>query len=206
MARPFLDDEAKKALREAAEAVEAASSAELVIAVRPRSGSYLGADLLAGIVAGVASLAFLLFSPWTFALHWFVIDPLVVGLLAGLAASRSSKLRRWLTSRALRRARVERAARATFVERGIHRTRGRTGILLYISTLERDAEVVVDTGVEPLAATAAWQRAVGEIVEGVRRKETGVQLAPRVRALAEIVAPVLVRQVDDVDELTEEIC
>ena len=54
MAKPFLTPESKAALAQAARGVEACSSAELVVAVRPRTGSYLHADLLAGIVAGIA--------------------------------------------------------------------------------------------------------------------------------------------------------
>jgi putative membrane protein len=205
MAKPFLTEEAKKALREAAEGVEACCSAELVVAVRPRSGSYRDADLAAAILAGLAALTFLLFSPWPFRLVWFLIDPAVAGALAALACSRSSTLRRLLTSPAARRERVERAARATFVDRRIHATTGRTGILLYFSVLEREAEAVADLGVEPLTRTAGWRQAVGAIQEAVRRGATGVEIAPLVRALGAVLAPALVRRADDVDELADEV-
>ena len=62
-------------------------SAELVIAVRPRTGSYLHADLIFGILVGLAALAVLLFSPWIFAPVWFLIDPLLIG-----AAGRARRL------------------------------------------------------------------------------------------------------------------
>jgi len=205
MARPFLTDEAKQALREAAEGVEACCSAELVVAVRPRSGSYRDADLLAAILAGLAALTFLLFSPWPFRLAWFLVDPAVAGALAALACSRSPALRRLLTSAGERRERVRKAARATFVERRIHSTAGRTGILLYFSVLEREAEPVVDLGVEPLTATEGWRQAVGALQEAVRRGATGVEVAPLVRALGAVLSPVLVRRDDDVDELTDEV-
>ena len=75
MAKPFLNNESKAALSAAVSAVEAASSAELVIAVRPRTGSYLHADLGFGILVGFAALAVLLFSPWIFAPVWVLVDP-----------------------------------------------------------------------------------------------------------------------------------
>lgn len=206
MARPFLTDEAKRALGEAVRTVEAGSSAELVVAVRARSGSYLPADLTAGILVGLASLAFLLFSRWEFDLLWFVVDPALAGLLGGWISSRSSLVRRLLTPRQTRRRQVETAARATFLERRVHGTAGRTGFLLYISVLEREAAVVVDTGVEPLAASESWKRAVAEIEAAVRRGEDGVAVAERVKGLAELVAPALVRRADDVDELANEVC
>ena len=206
MAKPFLTDESKKALSEAVAAVEAQSSAELVLAVRERSGSYLHADLLVGIAAGVATLAALLYSPWEFALIWFLIDPVVIGALAGLLASRVPALRRLLTHEGARRSRVETAARDTFVEKRLHRTTGRTGILLYISLLEREVAAVVDLGCESLAATDAWAREIAAIREEVRRGMGGNAVAETIRALAPVLAPALERGAEDVNELPDEVC
>lgn len=206
MANPFLTDESKAALAEAVRAVESCSSAELVVAVRPRSGSYLHADLISGILAGLAALAILLYSRWEFELFWFLIDPVLAGALAGLAASRSTVLRRAFTRREARRQRVETAARSTFVERRIHRTAGRTGILLYISVLEREAAMVFDAGVEALAATDAWRKAVGEIEATVQSGADGIAVAKRIRGLAELLSPSLQRSAADVDELSNEVC
>jgi putative membrane protein len=205
MSRPFLTDEAKRALTGAVETVEARSSAELVIAVRPRSDSYLHADLIVAAAVALAALAFLLFSPWSFALPWFVIDPLVAGLLGGLLAARSPALRRALTPAAERRRRVETAARAAFVEKGIHRTARRSGMLLYVSLLERETALVVDVGVEPLAATESWKRAVAEIEAAVRRGAGGAAVAEAVCGLALLLAAALARAADDVNELPDEV-
>ena len=150
MGKPFLTDEAKKALTEAVQEVEASTSAELVVAIRARSGSYLHADLIAGIAVGLAALAFL--------------------------------------------------------EKRVHGTAGRTGFLLYVSVLEREAVVVTDLGLEALAATESWQQAIGAIEAGVREGEDGVRIAERVRALAHICGPALPRAHDDIDELANEVC
>jgi putative membrane protein len=206
MAKPFLTDESKTALSAAVRAVESCSSAELVIAVRPRTGSYLHADLIWGILAGLAALAVLLYSHWIFAPVWFLVDPLVLGALTGLATSRSARLRRAFTPWRRRRQRVETAARSTFVERRVHGTTGRTGILLYVSVLEREAAFVVDAGVEALAATDGWKAAAREIETAVRNKEDGVAVAERIRGLAPLLGPALIRGENDVDELPDEVC
>jgi putative membrane protein len=206
MARPFLTPESKTAFAAAVRAVESCSSAELVIAVRPRTGSYLHADLLAGLLAGFAALAVLLFSPWVFAPLWVLLDPLLIGALTGLAVSWSTGLRRLLTPYAWRRRRVETAARATFVERRVHGTTGRTGILLYVSVLEREAALVADTGVEALAATAGWKNAVEGLERAVRAREDGVAVAARIRGLSTLLSSALARGADDVNELPDEVC
>jgi putative membrane protein len=106
----------------------------------------------------------------------------------------------------MRRRRIETAARSTFVERRVHGTAGRTGILLYVSVLEREAALVVDVGVEALAAMDGWKTAVGEIERAVRNKEDGVAVAARLRGLSTLLSSALVRGADDVNELPDEVC
>lgn len=206
MRGPFLTDEAKRAFTAAVRAFEGACGAELVVAVHPQSGPYLDADLKAGIAAGLSVLAVLLFSPWPFPLAYFLIDPVIVGGLAALAASRSRTLRRLLTPRRERRRRVAVAARAVFVDKDVHRTRARNGILLYLSLLERDVEAVADVAVEALAAGDAWRRALDEIGAALAAGERGVALAGRVGALAAALAPALPGGAGDADELPDEVC
>jgi putative membrane protein len=205
MAKPFLTEAAKQALTDAVRDVESRSSAEVVVAVRARSGHYLHADLLAGVAVAVAVLLGLLFSPWPFDLLWFVVDPLLAGALGAFATSRLPGVRRALTLWRVRRRQVETAARATFVEKGIHRTTGRTGLLVYVSLLEHEAVVVHDLGIETLATTEGWRLCVEEIEEAVRRGEDGAMIAALLRELGDLLAPALVRSAEDVDELANEV-
>jgi putative membrane protein len=206
MANLFLSDESKAAFSAAVRTVEGASSAELVVAVRHRSGSYLHVDFAVGILAGLATLAVLLYSAWSFELIWFLVDPVVVGALAVLGFSHSPLLIRTFTRRARRRGWVETAARSVFVERRVHSTTRRTGILLYLSLLEREAVLVVDLAVEALTATDAWRAAVGEIEGAMRRGASGVEMAAKMSGLAAVLGPVLPRGENDVDELPNEVC
>ncbi|MFP5289000.1 MAG: hypothetical protein ACLGI9_24900 [Thermoanaerobaculia bacterium] len=205
MGKPFLTEEAKKALTEAVREVEACTSAELMVAVRARSGSYLHADLIAGILVALAALAFLLFSEIEFGLLAFIVDTVIAGLLGGLIASRFPGLRRLLTRPAVRRRLAETAARSLFVEKRVHGTAGRTGFLLYVSVLEREAVVVTDVGLEALAATEPWGKVIAGIEDGVRRGEDGIRVAERVRGFASVCGPALPRAHDDVDELANEV-
>ncbi|HEV7786817.1 MAG TPA: hypothetical protein VGQ28_15840 [Thermoanaerobaculia bacterium] len=206
MAKLFLTGESKAAFSAAVRTVEAASSAELVVAVRQRSGSYLHVGLAVGILAGLAALAVLLFSSWDFELIWFLVDPVLAGVIAGLVFSRSPLLSRAFTRRTARRGRVETAARSVFVERRVHSTSGRTGILLYLSLLEREAVLVVDLAVEALAASDAWRAAADEIESAMRRGASGLEVAAKVSSLAAVLGPALPRSENDVDELPNEVC
>ncbi|KIG15977.1 hypothetical protein DB30_05031 [Enhygromyxa salina] len=201
----FSSEEDKSALVAAIKAVEARTSAELVICVRRQSASYLHADLLAGIVAATATLACLLYLPVNFGLHTFLIDPVVIGLAVGLLSSRALTLRRWLTRGSVRSHNVSQAAHATFFAKGIRRTTEAIGILLYISRLEGRAEVIIDDGVARAVPASDWRAAV-EVIQGLVRTgaETRV-VCKAIVALADVLEPCLPRSEDDVNELSDEV-
>lgn len=201
----FLSHEAVDTLTGAIKAVEARSSAEVVITVKARSGRYSHVGLTCGVAAAFAALAFLIYSPWAFSTWSMLLDPLVVGLLAALACRKSATLARLLTPAAARKERVVEAARATFFAKGMRHTSGRTGVLIYVSLLERRAVVLPDSGVTTAAPAGAWDDAVAAIERAVAAGEDGVAVAQRVRALGDVLEPVLPRAEDDVNELPDEV-
>ena len=88
---------------------EARTAAELVVVVEPRAGHYLHVGVVFGALAAVLGLAFLLYGEQSFALHWFIVDPVLVGLLAGWLGSGWSPIERALTPARRRAAGVLRA-------------------------------------------------------------------------------------------------
>lgn len=201
----FFADDGKAALKRAIEAFEAGTSAELVIAVRPRSDRYAHAPAAVGALVGLASLAFLLYGEPSFGLHWFLVDPALVGLLAAWLARDSAAAARLLTPASWRREAVERAARASFVEHGVSETSGRTGVFVYVSLAERAAVVLVDVGVRCAVPQGPWARATAALAAAVAGGAGARELAPKIAALAELCADALPRAEDDVNELPDEV-
>lgn len=205
MAHRFLTEAGRVAVREAVAAIEAGSSAEVVVAVRGSSGGYLAADLGVGAGVALATLGFLLFSPWGFSTWALLVDPLVAGAAAVWLSSRLPALRRAVVPAGVRGRWARRAARATFVERGVHHTRGRTGLLVYVGLVEREVLLIPDGAVEralPAAALAAAERGLGEVL---RAGGTLVELAAALAAMAAPLALALPRALDDVNELADEV-
>ena len=204
MAR-FLDDGAKAALTAAARSVEERSSAEVVIAVRGRSSTYRQVDVAVGALAAYAALGFILFSPWPFDVWWIFIDPLLAGVGGALLAAPFPAVRRALTAPATRRRAVETAACAAFLEKRVGETRDRTGLLVYVSLLERGASVVADRGIRDAVDAKAWAQGVAAIDAAVARCEKGEAVAARIAALGEVLARALPRRAGDVNELSDEV-
>lgn len=196
----YLTEASKRALTAAVAGIEDKSSAEVVVAVRARSGSMLHADLAAGALSALATLAFLLFSPFAFSLAAILFDTAFLFALGAFVASRSPALRFHLTPRRLRQQNVARAARAEFFDAHIADTRGRTGILVYVAQTERMAEVLADRGVREALDVATWDARVHQIRAAAEARD-GVALAQAIAALGEPLASCLPRAHDDIDEL-----
>ena len=201
----FLRADGKAALSRAIVAFEARTAAELVIVIEPRAGHYLHVPLAFASLAALAALAFLLYGEPSFALHWFLIDPVVLGLAVGWLASSWGPLERLVTPAALRERWVLRAARAAFVARGVADTRGRTGVLLYVGVSERRAVVLADLGVRRAAPAEPWARATAAIDQAVARGEPASALPPLILALADLCSDCLPRHDDDENELSDEV-
>ncbi len=199
----FVDDAARAAFGEAVRAIERESAAEAVVTVRRQSASWVHAHILVGCVGAVIAHAFMLYSDHPFALLSLLIDPIVAGVLVGLASTVVLGVKRWLTPRRALRKAVQTAARAAFYDKGIRRTRGQTGLLLYISIAEQMAEVVIDDAVDAATPAAEWARAVAEIDQAVARG--GVATARAFAALAPALAAALPRSPDDVNELSDDL-
>lgn len=203
MASKFLDAAARTAFSRAIEAIEQGSAAEVVVAVRRRSAAYLHANVAIGVVIAVAGQAAMLFSDHVFALTSILVDPFVVGGVAGAVVELLPAVKRLLSPRGMRQREVLRAARAAFVERGVHKTRDRSGILVYISWLEREVAVVVDAGIEralPAEIRADAVRSLTDAISG-----GGAAVARQLERFAPAIAAAMPRRDDDVNELPDAI-
>ncbi|MDB4959026.1 MAG: hypothetical protein JWO36_6595 [Myxococcales bacterium] len=203
MAARFLDEAARSAFTRAIEAVENASAAEVVVAVRRRSATYRHANAVAGVLVAFAGLATMLYAAQPFQLSSILVDPFVVGLLAAATVELMPQVKRWLSPLAMRRGHVQRAARATFIERGVHNTTGRSGMLVYISWLERQVALVVDSGLARALPVGFVEGTEAELSRAMRAG--GTEVARLVEALAAPMAKAMPHRDDDVNELPDAI-
>ena len=105
----------------------------------------------------------------------------------------------------VKRARGREAAAREFVARGLTRTRGRTGVLIYVAQAERYAEVIADKGIADRVDQAVWRATIEELVTALRdgRHADGLVAAVgRVGAILAEHAPILA---DDADELPNKV-
>ena len=200
----FFSDEAKRASAASVRKVEAQTSAEVVVAVRKRSGKY--GVLAYHFGAGLALLVVLclLLSPELYSVEAIALNGLLAFALGAIAAANFDTLLRLVSRSATLSQNVNQAARAAFYDLGISRTSGRSGILVYVSLFERRCAVLPDLGIDPARFEPAWLGASRSLEEAVKRRDLKA-FRDALESLGPVLGGPYPRSEDDVNELPDEV-
>jgi putative membrane protein len=112
-------------------------------------------------------------------------------------------LRMALTPSSTKTRRVRRRAVELFRAGTEKRTKGRTGILLYLSLLERRAEIVADEAIHSKVEPDAWGEAMAALVDEVKAGRPGEGMALAVARIGEVLAQCLPPTLDNPNELPD---
>lgn len=148
--------------------IERDTAAEIVVVAAARSAPYIGAAALVGAAAAWLAVAGCLLMGVVPGVDWLLVELPVVGGLVGWWVHRTPALMRALLPPPRTEASVKQAAAAAFTEELVHGTRQRTGLLVYISGLEKKVCLIADGGIEAVVPPGEWdalpwcRHAVGE--------------------------------------------
>jgi putative membrane protein len=183
---------------EAIRDAESRTAGEIVVVVAARASGYRS------IALGYALLGALV-TPWPLirmtqlpASRIFLIQLAVAAALALLFLWPT--LRFALTPRIIKCIRGREMAAREFAARGLARTRGRTGVLLFVAAAEHYAEVVADEGIAARVDERAWRDIITALVETIRAGRAPDGLVSAVRRIGVILAE-HVPPSDEADEL-----
>jgi putative membrane protein len=195
----FFTGAARQRVTEAVVDVESRTAAELVVFVRRASNTWRQVDLAVGATVAFGVLLLLLFHPRPIAVEAMPIDVVLAFLGGAVLCANIAPFKRVLLPHKRVTAQVRALAREAFVDQGVSRTRGRTGILVYVSTFERRVELVADIGVDP--------KLVDDAVAALTRSIAGgpdlEAFLAALRSLGPALSVSLPRAADDVNELPD---
>jgi len=203
------------AVREA----EKKTSAEIAGAIIRESNDYARYELLGAIIAGLVFFTGMtVFTPsleaWMQTLTWTYSPVLLVAAIgfstflviaATYFLANLAPIDRWIVPQRVMGERVRRRAMRHFLESGVHRTRERNGLLIFVSLLERRIEIVADIGIADRVPRSTWEKVVRELGEGLRRGEPGEALARAVTQCGDILADHFPPRSDDINELSNQV-
>lgn len=199
------DPKTKQRIEDLVREIEAQSSAEIVVSVKPFSGDYRAADLIFGALVALVGLCVYVYAPIEFTDDLAPPSIVLLFLAAFACSARVPAIRRWLTPNAIQAAYTRAAAREVFVDQNISCTRDRTGILIYVSTFERRLEVVPDIGILRRENDGQPGMLIRNIENVITRGGTLDAFEQAVRELGTWLADSLPPRIDDTNELADEV-
>jgi putative membrane protein len=190
----FMTAAAEAAFKEAIDAIEAVSSAEVVVAVVPRLRRWLIGHVIVGALLMFGVLAFELFSEdYEFELWSIAVTPLMTLVIGMLLVEVIAPLERLLTPRSVTDGFLREAGHAAFYAHGVHNTKGRSGVLVLVAVHEQRVMLVGDLAVVEHVNLAKHQEAL--------TGKDGVAMAKTLAGFANDYATALPRAANDVNEL-----
>ena len=122
-----------------------------------------------GVEARIGDMPLLRASTTRFEGWRWVLKDVQDRFLALVALFCLPRVRTALLPRTTRRALAHRSAMEQFLLRGVGRTRGRTGVLIFVSLAERYARIVADEAIAARVPQAEWQGPVDVLVDHMRQ-------------------------------------
>lgn len=189
-------------IRSAVDNCEARSDVEVVVVIAGQSGPYEDVPLLTGIMAAATGLVAMIGAPVVFN-PWLLVPDCALLMALGLHVPRLwPRCRIWLTRESRRRRQVTVAADLAFLRQGVSLTRRRTGLLVYVSELERDGRLVADVGVRAAVPGGVVARLEHEFRASLASPDGPLE---GVATFLEGMAPTLERLVPAVDQNPDEL-
>ena len=187
-AEKFFTKQERERIGAATRAVKSRTTGEIAVAVVDQSSQYHEAELLGGIflasaIALVLAVSCFHASVWSFIPLAFLLSFPCHQLFRHLPVLK----RVFVGHRRKERAVRERALR-TFYERGLYRTRESTGILFFLSLLERKVWVLADRGIHLKIHQPTLNKFAAQVSAGIREGRASDALCGAIEGIGELLA------------------
>jgi putative membrane protein len=219
MAKINLSDADRKAVSDTIAQSESKTSGEIAVAVTKESYDYAIYETVFAILGGflyfvimsffVSEIELMLQSMfWNYSVNYLVLfygfsTFMVIAILYFLA--NISALDRLIVPPKIRWIKVRERAVRHFMESGVYNTRDRTGILIFISLLERRVELIADSGIAAKISQEKWNNIIEIIISGIKKGELTLDLNKAIRECGSLLQEFFPIKKDDTNELSNEI-
>ena len=145
--------------------IEERTSGEIFCVIARQCGDYRKVPLIwAAALALLLPLPMILFSPAP--ARFIYLAQLAVFVIASLVLS-IPRIRFYVVPRRMMHGQAHAEAVRQFCAQGLHKTEGRTGVLIFASEGEHYAEVIADAGIHAKVKPEVWDGAVRALIDGI---------------------------------------
>jgi putative membrane protein len=201
-AERFFTAEEKERLQAVTQDVESRTIGEIVVMVVDRSNPYIEAEILGGIFVGsffslIMTLLFFHASIWSYIPLTFVFF-----FPSRYLFQRINPLKKLLVGIRRREEAVRLRAERAFFEKGLYKTRKNTGVLFFLSLLERKVWVLADKGIYEKMDQETLNRYASEVSRGVKEGRAFDALSKAIQEIGAILSRHFPVTPGDTDELS----
>ncbi len=187
-ARATLDEKAQALVATAIASAEDHTSGEIAVVVLERSDRHPAAHWISGALFLMIGSALLTqWMPWDQPVLFFALQ-FGMGLLGALLALVLPGFRRGFVTEGRATEMAEEQSVQEFYALGLQNTVGRTGVLLFVSLLERRVIVLGDEGIDSKLGAEAWAGVRNCVLDGVKNGELQAGLIAAVGKVGKVLS------------------
>ncbi|MGZ3538833.1 MAG: TPM domain-containing protein [Thermodesulfobacteriota bacterium] len=201
----FFSAEEKEKLKATIQEVESKTIGEIVVMVVDQSDHYIEAEVLGGVVLGsllslILSLLFFHSSLWSYVPLSFVLF-----FPCWFLFKKIETLKKHFIGMRRKEEAVRLRAERVFFEKGLYKTKKNTGVLFFLSLLERKIWILADRGIYEKMDQEALNRHAKEVSKGIREGRTCEALSQAIQEIGVLLSRHFPITPDDIDELPDDV-
>jgi len=204
-AEKFFSGEERERIKKTVQDVETRTIGEVAVMVVDSSDQYIEAEVMGGVflssfISLILTMAFFHSSLW-----WFILLSFVLHFPARYVFQKVPHLKTaFIGMKRKEHAVMQRAERA-FYEKGLYKTRENSGVLFFLSLLERKVWVLADVGIYKKIDQETLNSFANIVSQGIRERRACDALCRAIKESGEVLASHFPIKPGDTDELPDEV-
>ena len=204
-AERFFTDVEKERLKTAVQDVESRTIGEVVVAIADQSDRYADAEIIGSLlVASVAALILSLLFFYSSILWFLALIPLLF-FPSYYLVKKVPRLKTVFLGLKRKESAVEQRALRAFYEHGLYKTKENTGVLFFLSLLERNVWILADKGIYQKIGQETLNRFAKTVSRGIKEGHACDALCDAIQDVGELLSTHFPMKPGDTDELPDSV-
>jgi len=204
-------EQEKQKIKNAVTRVEKTTSGEIVTVFVNKSDNYNEIAISISLITGVIFLiiinilSFFWLLPFKFNIANFSILQILIMGITFLIVNFIPPIKRFFLSENKKGKTVHNKANEAFINEEVFNTKGRTGILIFISKFEHIVEIIVDSGINKEFSPKDHNELIDTIIRGVKNKKTSDGIITAIHQIGNLLVKAGYSiKPDDINELKDD--
>lgn len=185
--------------------VESRTAGEIAVMVVERSERYKDAEVAGGFLAGGLLALVLTVFYFHSSLWWYVFLNFICFIPGFLLFRKFAILKSAFVGPRRREEAVRERALRAFYEKGLYRTKDKTGVLFFLSLLERKVWVLADKGIHEKITQERLNKFAAKVSKGMSSGQGCESLCEAIHEAGDLLAKHFPKKADDIDELPNDV-